>query len=188
MSQLVVISGPSGVGKSTITSRIMEEEPRLERVRSATTRDRRFDDDREKQYDYLSKQEFQEKIEEGAFLEWAQVYGEYYGTQLSELDRVLQNGHIPILEIDIQGAEQIRESDRDHISIFLEPPTFEELESRLRNRGAGDEQQLHERLETARDELQEVPAYDFRIVNDRIDSVIDRVSDIIRHNVSFPEE
>lgn len=188
MSKLVVISGPSGVGKSTITNCIMDEEPRIERVRSATTRDERFDDDREKQYDYLSKQEFREKIDEGAFLEWADVYGEYYGTQLSELDRVIQNGHIPILEIDIQGAEQVRDSGRDHISIFLEPPTFEELETRLRNRGGGDEQQLQKRLDTAREELEEIPAYDFRIVNDQIDSVTDRVLDIIRHNVSFPED
>lgn len=164
----------------------MEEEPRLDRVRSATTREKRLDDDGEKQYDYLSKQEFREKIEEDAFLEWAEVYDDYYGTLISEVDRVRNAGHVPILEIDIQGAEQIRQTGREHISIFLEPPTFHDLETRLKKRGM-DEEDLNQRLEVARNEMKEIPSYDFRIVNDELEDTIDRLLDIIRLHVSFPE-
>ncbi len=188
MTELVVISGPSGVGKSTITRGLMEQEPLLERVRSATTREKRFDDERDKPYDYLSEQEFLHRVDEGAFLEWAEVHGEYYGTPHSELERVRNDGCIPILEIDVQGAEQIRESGCRHISFFIEPPTYEDLESRLRSRGFSNEEELQRRLRMAEEELAAVPDYDFRIVNDRVEQAVHRVLNIIRFHVSFSEE
>jgi len=179
MSDLIVLSGPSGVGKSTVTERLIDREPRIERSRSVTTRSERLDDDREKQYDYLSKEAFERKIDQGDFLEWAEVYGDYYGTPFSELDRIRDLGHVPLLEIDVQGGRQIRETGVEHLSIFLEPPTFDVLRKRLKKRGTNRPEELEERLEVAREEMDEIPAYDFRIVNDELPSVVNRILHVI---------
>ncbi len=185
MSKLIIISGPSGVGKSTVTERLVNREERIERSRSSTTRKERLDDDRQKQYDYLSKEEFEEKIEQDAFLEWASVYGDYYGTPYAEIDRIRGANRVPLLEIDVQGADQIRDAEIEHLSIFLEPPTFDVLRERLEERGSNPEAELEERLEVAKQEMKEIPYYDFRIVNDTLTSVIDRILRILYSHIDF---
>lgn len=177
-AELVVVSGPSGVGKTTIVDGVLKEHDRLVLSRSATTREPRSEDETE-QYVFLSEDEFQERIETDAFLEWAEIFGDYYGTLKETIREIQEQNQIPVLEIDPQGARQIRETDFFHRSIFIEPPSFDTLKKRLRNRGSNTEEELQQRFQEAREEMKSIPEYDYRLVNDVLDGVIDRFLSII---------
>ncbi len=179
--RLVIVSGPSGVGKTTVTERLVET-PGFERVITATTRPPRPDERQGIDYHFLDRAEFESGIDAGRFLEHACVHGEHlYGTPRDAVEDGLSRGLNVVLTIDVQGARQIRENapELPTVTIFMLPPTTEELERRLRGRRSEDETLVARRLETARAELAEQEAYDYRVVNDDVDRVVRRIREIV---------
>ena len=164
--RLFVVSGPSGVGKGTLVSLVREQRPDLGLTVSATTRQPRPGEVDGVSYHFLSASDFESRVAAGEFLEWANVFGNCYGTLRSEVERNLSAGKSVILEIDVQGALNVRKLMPEAVLVFIEPPSFEVLEARLRGRGTEDEQVIQVRLETAKGELELAPSYDERIVND----------------------
>ncbi len=164
--RLFVVSGPSGVGKGTLVSRVRELRPDLGLTVSATTRQPRPGEVDGVSYHFLTVSDFESRVAAGEFLEWANVFGNRYGTLRSEVERNLSAGKSVILEIDVQGALNVRKLMPEAVLVFIEPPSFEVLEERLRGRGTEDEQVVKLRLETAAGELKLAPSYDERIVND----------------------
>ncbi len=154
------------MGKGTLVSRVREQRPDLGLTVSATTRQPRPGEVDGVSYHFLTVEEFERRVAAGEFLEWANVFGNRYGTLRSEAERNLNAGKSVILEIDVQGALNVRKIMPEAVLIFIEPPSFEELEARLRGRGTEDEQVVQVRLKTAKDELELAPRYDERIVND----------------------
>lgn len=181
-TRLIIVSGPSGVGKSTLVNRLLEQCHPLELAVSTTTRPERKQDQSE--YDHVTESRFTDLISDDQFLEWAKVHGEYYGTPRSEVERILSDGRVPILEIDAQGAAQVREKMEEVLSIFVEPPTLDELEERLRKRGTDGGKQMEIRLEAAREELERVSEYDLRIVNDSLPETVERMLQCVEDHVS----
>lgn len=164
--RLFVVSGPSGVGKGTLVSRVRGQRPDLGLTVSATTRQPRPGEVDGTSYYFLSVEDFEQRVAAGEFLEWANVFGNRYGTLRSEVDRNLDAGKSVILEIDVQGALNVRKLMPEAVLVFIEPPSFEALESRLRGRGTEEEEVVQVRLKTAKGELELAPSYDERIVND----------------------
>jgi guanylate kinase len=164
--RLFVVSGPSGVGKGTLVSRVRGQRPDLGLTVSATTRQPRPGEVDGTSYYFLSVEDFEQRVAAGEFLEWANVFGNRYGTLRSEVDRNLDAGKSVILEIDVQGALNVRKLMPEAVLVFIEPPSFEALESRLRGRGTEEEEVVQVRLKTAKEELELAPSYDERIVND----------------------
>ena len=161
--KLFVVSGPSGVGKGTLVSLVREQRPDLGLTVSATTRQ-----PRPGEVDGVSYH-FDRRVEAGEFLEWANVHGNRYGTLASEVDRNLSAGKSVILEIDVQGALNVRKVFPDAVLVFIEPPSMEVLEQRLRGRETESEESLRLRLADAAGELELAPRYDERIVNDDLE-------------------
>ena len=182
--KLVIISGPSGSGKTTLVSRLAQAEPQRVWVSvSATTRPPRPGEQNGKSYWFLSPEQFQQMIREGQLLEWAEVYpGIFYGTPRQPVEEHLRQGKWVVLEIDVQGAQQVLQHFPDAITIFIRPRTWEELERRLRSRGTEDEQALHRRLETARREWQQATLYQFQVINDKIDEAVEQLRRILHGN------
>ena len=171
MSQsfLLLLAGPSGVGKSSILRPLLERDPQLVFSISCTTRAPRGDEIDGREYHFLSDAEFRSQRDAGAFVEWAEVHGKLYGTRAADLQRELDAGRIPVLDIDVQGGEQIRARfPGRYLSVFVEPPSWEELERRLRSRGTEDPGALELRLDNARRELAQAPKYQHRLVNDEL--------------------
>lgn len=163
---LFVIAGPSGVGKGTIVSRLLDADPRIWISVSATTRPPRAGESEGVHYYFVSDEEFDRMIDEGQMLEWAWVHGKSrYGTPRQPVLDAQAKGLIPLLEIDLDGARQIRKSMPEAMQIFIEPPSMEELERRLRGRGTEDEVEIQRRLETARGEMAARDEFDVCIVN-----------------------
>lgn len=163
---LFVFSGPSGVGKGTLNAKLFEEfGDQMAFSVSATTRAAREGEVDGKHYFFISKQEFENRIANNDFLEYAQFAGNCYGTPKSYVMSLLEQGKNVLLEIEVQGAMQVMERMPDCVSIFVLPPSFEELERRLRGRGTETEEKVLKRLETARGELQYADKYKHRIVN-----------------------
>lgn len=178
-ARLFVVSGPSGVGKGTILKRVREGRPELHLTVSATTRQPRPEDTDGVTYHFLSDAAFDQLVADDAFLEWAHVHGHSYGTLKSEVDPYLSQGTSVILEIDVQGAFAVREKRPEAVLVFVEPPSVEELERRLRARGTEDEQSIQLRLSNARKEMEQSDKYDVRIVNDKLDEAIERMGALI---------
>ena len=173
--RLIIISGPSGVGKSTVVSRLISEcQLPLKLSVSATTRPVRGDDKPGKNYIFLSDEEFKEKIERGEFLEFVEVFGRghWYGTLREQVATGLNQGKWIILEIDVEGAHKVKQSYADAISIFIHPGSKEELERRLRGRGTEDETALARRLEVASHEMDAAETYDHIVVNSTVDQTV----------------
>ena len=162
---LFVVSGPSGTGKGTLIARLLEEVPDAWLSVSATTRRPRPGEEEGVSYYFLTKEEFLSLAEEGGFLEWAEYSGNCYGTPRASVEREMAAGRQVILEIEVQGALQVREKMPEAHLVFIEPPSLEELERRLRGRGTETEEKVRERLETAKRELPYAPQYDYQIVN-----------------------
>ncbi len=162
--RLVVVSGPSGVGKTTVCKALVQE-PGFTRVMTCTTRAQRGNERPEVDYHFLTEEEFQRRIAAGEFLEWANVHGSCYGTPLDETQAILARGEHAVLNIDVQGAASVRDGDLPCLLVFLLPPSMEELERRLRGRKTDVWAEIDRRLETARQELERKHEYDFHVVN-----------------------
>lgn len=178
-SRLFVISGPSGAGKGTLVAQLRKEHPELGLAVSATTRSPRPGEVDGKDYYFLSEGEFKRRVAAGEFVEWAYVHGHMYGTLVKEVERLLAQGKSLILEIDIQGALNVKKVWPDVVLIFIEPPSLEELERRLRGRGTEDEQSIELRLKNAKHEMTLADDYDVCIVNDTVDRAVRELSDTI---------
>lgn len=169
---LIVISGPSGVGKTTICERLLED-PAIRRVITCTTRPPRPQERQDVDYHFLDRAEFEHRIESGLFAEYAEVYGHLYGTPLDEIEEGIKKGWRMILNIDVQGARQLRDSGIDGmLTFFIAPPDFATLERRLRGRGNDSPAQVARRLEAARRELEELDEYDHVVVNQDLDETV----------------
>ncbi len=176
---LIVLSGPSGVGKGTIYSHLLKIMPDLTVSVSATTRSPRAGEKDGVQYYFLDREEFIRKRANGEFLEWAETVGNFYGTPKAPVIEKLENGKDVLLEIDVKGAHQIKAAYPDCVTIFVLPPSEEELNKRLVGRGTETEAQVKARLELAKSELSESVLFDYRIVNDDLDRAVREVADII---------
>ena len=163
---LFVFSGPSGLGKGTLKAKLFEEfADRIAYSVSATTRGPREGEVDGKDYFFISRQEFERRVKNNEFLEHAEFAGNCYGTPRAYVEKLLDSGMNVVLEIDVQGALQVMKSMPECVSVFILPPSFEELEHRLRGRGTETEEKVRERLETAKRELPYAPQYDYQIVN-----------------------
>ena len=177
--RLVVVSGPSGVGKGTVVREVLAARPNLALSVSATTRDPRPGEVDGVHYRFLGDAAFDRLIERGAFLEWAEVFGRRYGTLAEDVEEARASGRDVLLEIDVQGARTVRERVPDAILVFLRPPSEEELRRRLAARGTETGESLKVRLREARRELDEADRFDHVVVNDRIDDAVAEVLAII---------
>ncbi|RCW89191.1 guanylate kinase [Halanaerobium sp. DL-01] len=176
---LFVLSGPSGVGKGTVLEKLMEDYNGVSYSVSVTTRKPRSGEIDGEDYFFVSEEEFKKMKKNGDFIESARVHGNYYGTPKKFVDRKISKGEDIILEIDIQGAVQVREKYPDAVYIFLIPPSLEELENRLNKRGSEDSEAKTLRLKNAKSELQEVHKYDYEILNDNLEDAVEDLKYII---------
>ena len=176
---LYVFTGPSGAGKGTVLGRLLAEDDRLFFSISATTRAPRPGEQNGVHYYFLEKADFENRIAQGAFLEHAQYVGNYYGTLEAPVNEKLDEGFDVILEIEVQGAMQIKKKRPDAVMVFIAPPSFEELASRLRGRGTETEDSIQERLATARQELAQQDKFTLKLVNDEVDACAARLYDVI---------
>jgi guanylate kinase len=187
--RLIVVAGPSGVGKGTVVRRLLAgDPPGLTYSVSATTRAPRDGEIEGTHYRFVTEEEFDRLIRHGELLEWAEIVGHRSGTPRRFVEERLAEGRDVLLELDVKGAKQVRELMPEALLIFLLPPSFEELERRLRGRGSETEDRLRERLETARWELQQEPWFDERVVNDDLERAVSEVAAIIEGSHSDPED
>jgi guanylate kinase len=187
---LIVVSGPSGVGKNTIISNLFNCLPDLKYSVSATTREPRPSEIDGQNYFFLTEAEFTKRIADNAFLEWAKVYQHYYGTPRSYVEKMLSDGVDLALDIDVQGAAQIKKALPEAVLIFLSPPSLSELKQRLIGRKTELESEIELRLQYIETEFQAVPLYDYFIVNREIDLTCKQIECIIqaeRNKVSRQE-
>jgi guanylate kinase len=171
----VVLAGPSGVGKGAIVSRLMAALPGLELSTSATTRPPRPDEVHGRHYLFVEPEAFDRLIESGGLLEWAEIFGHRYGTPREPVERALAEGRTVLVEIDVQGARQIRAALPDAYLVFVKPPSLDELERRLRTRNTETDEQISRRLAKASEELAAEPEFDAAVVNDRLDKAAGEV-------------
>jgi len=175
----VAICAPSGAGKTTVAYALVEGSDDLVFSVSATTRPARPGERSGVDYHFVSRAEFESLIADGALLEWAEVHGDLYGTPRANLEEAERAGKILILDIDVQGAEQVVAVRPDTVTIFLLPPSFEALIDRLRRRGSEDASRLRRRMETAKSELGSAGAFQYTVVNDRLEDAVERIRSII---------
>ncbi|MBR3243212.1 MAG: guanylate kinase [Parasporobacterium sp.] len=176
---LLIVSGLSGAGKGTICKRLIEKYPEFELSVSATDRNPRPGEVHGKSYFFISTAEFEEKISKGDLLEYARYVDHYYGTPKDWVESHLEQGKNVILEIELQGAFQVREKKPEAVLIFILPPSMEELERRLRGRGTETEEQISQRLKRAKEEMEYVDKYDHVIVNEEVEKSVDMLYDIV---------
>lgn len=180
--RLLIVSGPSGVGKGTLLARVFEKSDRpLVLSVSATTRSPRSGEIDGKHYFFLTKEEFARRRTNGDFLECFEVYagGDWYGTLASHVEQLLQNGRWVVLEIDVQGAKVVKSARKDAITVFIAPPDPAALRARLLGRGSENEETLHKRLARAEAEMAQAEWYDYRIVNDDLERSAGEFCDIL---------
>lgn len=173
--RLVVVSGPSGVGKSAVIERLLKE-PRFARAITATTRAPRGGEKDGIDYVFLSRPEFERRIAAGWFLEWAEVYGHLYGTPRESVERIVAAGRHGLLNIDVQGAATLRSQKVDALFVFLAPPTLSELERRLRGRGEDGAETIARRLAVAESELARGDSFDLVLVNRDVEATARKVA------------
>jgi len=172
--KLVVLSGPGGVGKSTVAKELRKSSPFIVSV-SATTRSPRFNEVEGIDYHFLSNEEFDLAVKRNEFLEWAEFAGNKYGTPSAPVMKALEEGHSVLLEIEISGAKQVKKKLPEAVLVFLEPPTWEELVSRLEGRGTDSAERRAARLSLAQDEMAAASFFDKVVVNDQVEKVVARL-------------
>jgi len=177
--RLFIVSAPSGTGKTTLVERAVQCVPHLRMSRSYTSRPARLGEADGVDYNFISKDRFESMIRDGAFLEWADVFGSYYGTCAADTEAALAMGDDVVLVIDVQGARQVRSRGIESVGIFVLPPSAAILEQRLRGRSKDTEEQIQRRLQVARREVNEYARYDYVVVNDEVESAVDRLRAII---------
>jgi len=176
---LFVVSAPSGTGKTTVVERLIPLVPGLGLSRSYTSRPIRGGETDGVDYNFITRKRFEEMVAADAFLEWADVFGNLYGTCADDAEREIAAGRDLVLVIDVQGARKVRAHGLPMIGIFVLPPSFEILERRLRGRSKDDEAAIARRLTTARAEVEAVREYDYVVVNDELDACVDRLRAIV---------
>ena len=173
--KLTLITGPSGVGKGTLVNQLLERHPKIWLSVSATTRSPRSGEQEGVQYFFHSRDRFDALVAGGGFLEWAEFAGNCYGTPRQPVEERMAEGRPVLLEIELEGARQVRRSFPEGFQIFLAPPSFEELERRIRGRGTDAEEAIQRRLSRARDELKAQAEFDAVVVNDNLDSALQQL-------------
>lgn len=176
---LFVVSAPSGTGKTTLVERLVACIDNLVMSRSYTSRPQRPGERPGLDYTFVDRAAFERMMAAGEFLEWADVFGNLYGTRAADTARHLDQGRDVVLVIDVQGARQVRRRDPHAVAIFVLPPSFETLERRLRGRSKDSEEQIRRRLEVARQEVTAFPEYDYVVVNDEVDLCVGRLRSIV---------
>jgi guanylate kinase len=184
MARVFVITGPSGVGKGTLIRTLRERVPELELSVSATTRSPRPGERDGVDYHFLSDERFDELVREGAFVEHAGYSGRRYGTLRSELERRTGDGHPVVLEIEVQGARQIRRAMPEAVQIFIAPPSDEALRARLVGRGDTSPEDMEKRLAVAREELRARPEFGHVVVNDRLEDAAEQLVGLVRGHLA----
>ncbi|OZU90375.1 guanylate kinase [Virgibacillus indicus] len=177
---LFILSGPSGVGKGTVRKELFNRKPDLKYSISMTTRNRRTGETDGIDYFYKSKEEFEELVEQGQLLEYAKYVNNYYGTPRAYVEETLAAGHDVFLEIEVQGALQVKENFPEGVFIFLFPPSLVELKNRIVNRGTETTELVLNRLKEARKEIEMMDAYDYVVVNDQVELAVSKVQSIIQ--------
>ncbi|HET7217215.1 MAG TPA: guanylate kinase [Vicinamibacterales bacterium] len=176
---LFVVSAPSGTGKTTVVEQLVRVVPDLALSRSYTSRALRPGEVDGIDYNFVTRTRFESMVAADAFLEWADVFGNLYGTCAEDAERELATGRDLVLVIDVQGARQVRRRCADTVGVFVMPPSFEVLEQRLRGRSKDSEAAMQRRLQTARDEVAAFVEYDYVVVNDELDACVDRLRAIV---------
>ena len=180
LKKLIIITGPSGVGKGTVVKELLDRNKDIWLSISATTRNPRIGEKDGENYYFLSDEKFKDMIDKKEFLEWAQFAGNYYGTPLSTVNEKIEKGFIVLLEIEVEGAKQIKEKFPEALSIFLLPPSKAELEKRIRNRGTEKEEAIDRRLSRADYEIASSDEFDFVLTNHDVDETVKEVFKIIK--------
>jgi guanylate kinase len=176
---LFIVSAPSGTGKTTLVERLVKITPNLRMSRSYTSRAAREGERDGVDYNFITREQFEGKARQNEFLEWADIYGNYYGTGAADTERLLVGGEDVVLVIDVQGARQVRSRGLENIGIFVLPPSAEALERRLRGRSKDTEEQIRRRLEVACREVTDVASYDYVVINDELEPCVDRLKAIV---------
>lgn len=180
VSRVFVITGPSGVGKGTLIRELCRRLPQVELSISATTREPRRGEEDGSDYHFLGREEFDRRVGDGEFLEWAEYSGNRYGTLRQEVERRVDQGAPVVLEIEVQGARQVRETMPEAVRIFIEPPDPEVLRERLEGRGTDGAEMIDRRLEEAHKELRAKDEFSHRLVNDDVDRAANELAGIVR--------
>ena len=179
LGKLIVLTGPSGVGKGTLLKILLERYPQLHFSVSATTRSPRAGEVNGKNYHFITRDEFQQLITQGEFLEWAEFTGNYYGTLRNTVLNDIQEGKIVILEIELEGARQIIKAFPNALRIFILPPSFAELEKRIRGRGQDTEEAIAGRLNRAKEEIAAAEEFNLKIINDDLETALSEIEHAI---------
>ena len=176
---LFIVSAPSGAGKTTLVERLVEQTPNLKMSRSYTSRHARDGETDGVDYNFVTRERFDAMIGANEFLEWADVFGNLYGTSAADTEHVLESGVDLVLVIDVQGARKVRRRGLETTAIFVMPPSLEVLGQRLRGRSKDSEEAIQRRLTVAREEVAAFREYDFVVVNDELESAVDRLRGIV---------
>ncbi|MEY3870478.1 MAG: guanylate kinase [Cyanobacteriota bacterium] len=177
--KLIVLTGPSGVGKGTLVKELLSRYPDIYLSVSATTRSPRPGEINGQHYYFVSRAQFEEMITTGEFLEWAEFAGNCYGTPKKQVQNRINEGKLVLLEIEVEGARQIRDSFPDALRIFILPPSSAELENRLRGRGQDSEDAINRRLKRAQEEIEAAHEFDFQVINDDLEEALKKLETLL---------